>query len=680
MTKLLYYHTILILIIPASLFSQGITEEPGSSILEIIEEDEENKEIAVEKYEELVELYYRKLNINLVSEEDLGKLPFLTEYQLFSFLQFREKYGRIYSPGELWLIPGFHDEIVRKISRIFNFGSYEIMPDTIRRNTRKIRQKILLRSKLEHPLRAGFSNPADSVNKFRGSSAYRLLKYEMEKKDRFRLGFTMESDAGEKITFDSISKGFNFNSLFFELYRKKIIRKIILGDFKIQSGEGLIFSSGRGGKSAQTAFKRIMPVLRKYSSTSEYGFYRGMAANILKGKTSSIIYVSGMRTGGNVYSEADSSEYFRSVNSSGLYRNQKELENRKNIKERSAGIIFSRAGNNLQLGLSFKLSEFHPVMAIQEKGDPYTEQLKLRRMNWQSAFYNLQLKRIQFSGEIALMDLSSTALQQKVTLFIHPLLTMNFSYRHFSPRYFCPGSSGFSESGKTRNESGFYAGLTAYPFPFLKLRVYMDIYRFPWIDSRSTFPLKGNDFLMLTEWYLHPKLDLRIYFKSEVKQFSYNPSDYPLKSLYDNRMTRLYYQLSFRINDNLSARSRFEMKLMQSLKKNPCGYLIYQELTRSLSSIPVKINIRYTLFDIPDWEVRVYSWEHDLLYSFSSPSYYKTGYNAFINFRWKAWERLNFGLKYSITGFTSLREAGTGGDYRKSGRFQELKVQCIIKL
>ncbi|MGC9342708.1 MAG: hypothetical protein ACP5E3_08415 [Bacteroidales bacterium] len=664
----------------SSLSQEVISSEIGDILIEILGEESENLAEVEELYELLSDIYLRKENINFVSREELNKIPFLTEFQVFSFLEYRKKYGWIYSPNELCLITGFHKELIEKMILFFSFQHPLLPTDSEIKGERKINQKLLIRTKFEYPLRAGFSDNIDSSQNFQGTPVYRLLKYEMEKKERFRLGITMESDAGEEFVFDSLFNGFNFNSFYGEIKDRGIIKKVILGDFKLHSAEGLIFSYGRGGKTSANTFRRNIPELKKYSSSAEYGYYRGIGLQAgLKG-FQVLSFYSIVRNSGNVYQNPDSSSYFRSLYTNGLFRNKKEIQKRHSITENTAGLVLAYASEYFQAGYNFKISGFKPKIEYLKMGDPYSGSTQSSMIYWQSLFYNFQQGKVLLSGEMAFKNRGGSAFQQKISFFAHPLLTMNFSYRNFSPKYYCPGSTGFAEGGDTRNERGFYTGLIAYPVSFLKLEVYLDQYWFPWIDYRSSFPIKGTELLIDTDWYIHDKLDLRIYCKLEKKYKKILNEDSPVSQMMRTSSVRIYGQFSWEISSDLSSRSRLEIKFYKDPYDKKMGNLLYQEFTRSFPNISSKINIRYTLFDIPDWEVRIYAWEHDLLYAFSSPAYYKTGYNFFLNFRYKAGKTLNLGMKFSTTGYTSLREAGSGSDSRSSRNFLEIKAQCILKI
>jgi hypothetical protein len=669
----------LILIVPVlfslacPLYSQ-LEEDILEHALELITETN-NEVLAAEEVEFLSNILAQRENINRVEEQILSQLPFITDFQVYSFLEYRKKYGRIYSVNELYLIPGFYRELVEKFSLLFDFGT----PLTESSEEKSyLKQKLLLRLKSESPSRQGFGEgPSDSLKIFKGPNLYRLVKYDAEVKDGFRAGFTLESDAGEKIVFDSLSRGFDLNSAFLEIKNIGKIKKIILGDYKISSSEGLIFSSRRAGKSTGGQFSRSLPRLRKYSSTTEFGFYRGLAAQFASSGFQSTLFLSQKKEGGRLYND-EKGIYFRSIHSDGLYRNLSELSKKKNIRDRSAGLIVSYTSDRFQAGYNLKARNFNPGMAFNRRGDGFSVPVMRSNFLWQSAFYNFQWKKVFIAGELAFMKDGGVSFQQKLSIRLLSLLEMRLGYRNFSEKYYCPGAGSFSETGNPRNERGFYAGIISWPLPFLKIKLYLDQYESPWFGYHEPFPGSGIDFMIDSEWYILRDLDLKILFKTEKSAEPYE-DEYGFRYMRMVNSTRIYGQYSYHISENFRTRFRIELKMKSyvSLAREK-GILLYKELTWKIPSRSLSLNLRYTVFDIPDWDVRIYTWEHDLLYSFHSPSYYKSGYNTFMNLRWNITKNVKFGLKLAATLYSSKREKGSGSDYRHSDAFYDLKGQIIL--
>jgi hypothetical protein len=77
--------------------------------------------------------------------------------------------------------------------------------------------------------------------------------------------------------------------------------------------------------------------------------------------------------------------------------------------------------------------------------------------------------------------------------------------------------------------------------------------------------------------------------------------------------------------------------------------ILFQEISYSFSRIPVTLWARYCLFNTDDWDARIYTYENDLLYSFSIPALYGEGSRSYIMARWKIGELAELRIKYGIT-------------------------------
>ena len=52
--------------------------------------------------------------------------------------------------------------------------------------------------------------------------------------------------------------------------------------------------------------------------------------------------------------------------------------------------------------------------------------------------------------------------------------------------------------------------------------------------------------------------------------------------------------------------------------------MLYQDISWEMTQ-KVKITARYAIFDIPDYDARIYAYENDILGYFSIPPYFGTG-------------------------------------------------------
>jgi hypothetical protein len=65
--------------------------------------------------------------------------------------------------------------------------------------------------------------------------------------------------------------------------------------------------------------------------------------------------------------------------------------------------------------------------------------------------------------------------------------------------------------------------------------------------------------------------------------------------------------------------------------------------------IPITIWTRYCLFNTDDWDSRIYTYENDLLYSYSIPALAGEGSRSYIMVKWEMHDFAELRIKYGLT-------------------------------
>ena len=103
--------------------------------------------------------------------------------------------------------------------------------------------------------------------------------------------------------------------------------------------------------------------------------------------------------------------------------------------------------------------------------------------------------------------------------------------------------------------------------------------------------------------------------------------------------------------------------------------MVYQNLICNPMQTRLSGNFRFAIFDTPGFDTRIYAFENDLLYSYSSPAYQDSGLKYYINTRYTLRKGLDLWLKYSVTDYTDLTEIGSGLDRIAGSKKSEIKMQ-----
>lgn len=85
------------------------------------------------------------------------------------------------------------------------------------------------------------------------------------------------------------------------------------------------------------------------------------------------------------------------------------------------------------------------------------------------------------------------------------------------------------------------------------------------------------------------------------------------------------------------------------------------------------------LFDIMDYDARIYAVESGLMYDNSSTFFMDRGERAYIVVHWDIGEHIALGMKYSITNYTNRETIGSGDETIDGPHKQQWKIQLRMK-
>lgn len=291
--------------------------------------------------EELAALHEHPFNLNTATKDDLEQLPFLDGDEIEEILAYVYRYGPMQSLGELMLIEEL-DYQTRQFLTLFVYVENPV------EEKEKLRLKTLLKggrhevtSRLDVPLykRDGYKIPEDEVllknqNKvYLGNSLYHNIRYTYQYRNRLFWGFTAEKDAGEP--FGSYgNKAYDAYSFHFLLKDCGKLKALALGDYRLGFGEGLVVNSDFSlGKSTLFNMGDTRPSIKKFSSTSETSFFRGIAAAFRFGRVDMSAFYSYLPTDATLRKDGTIS----SLKTDGLHRTLLELSKKHNVTEQSVG-------------------------------------------------------------------------------------------------------------------------------------------------------------------------------------------------------------------------------------------------------------------------------------------------------------------------------------------------------
>ena len=625
-------------------------------------------------YEELLALSQQALNLNNVSKEDLEHLPFLSDTQIENILFYLYRFGPMQSIYELQLIEGIDMTDIRRMLPFVLLEKAQKQPPKIywRDVIKYGKSEILLRISKGVEPKVGFSileneNEAEeniNAGKYKGSQFYNSVKYHFRFKDRILFGITAEKDAGEQF-WGNYNKGYDFYSVYTQLNNIGKIKRIVLGDYRVNFGLGLVLHPDFGmGKSSYVL--NVIPRnsgLKKFSSTDEYNFFRGVGTTLKIGKIDLTAFCSQKDIDGDTANGS-----FSAIYKTGLHRTVSELEKKHTIRQLIIGGNATLTLLHLQLGFTAVHTRLNHNLMPGKSAYNYFyfsgNQQTTAGINYRYRWHKLNL-----FGETAIAGNLATATINGFS--VSPLSTVSLVvlHRYFSPEFDTFFSNSFSESSRVNNETGMYIGAEIRPFRKWKFSVYSDSYVFPWVKYTINAPSNGMDFLLQSDYI--PSRNLNMFWRLKYEESMINNSDSKavMPEINPYMKSSLRYQLVFS-SGSFVAKTMIEANLVRKGSSIPgYGVTALQDLSYKSDKLPLTIDFRYQFFDATDYDNRFYTYEKDVLYAFSIPMYYGMGSRYYLNIKYELNRQISCWFKVAQTVYSNDRESiGTGNEEIQGSR------------
>ncbi|RKD86192.1 ComEA family DNA-binding protein [Mangrovibacterium diazotrophicum] len=644
--------------------SEMILHDQLWDLLEQVYEEDENADVE-QLLSDLIELAENPISINNATSEDLAPLFFLSPIQIEALIAYRDEFGPVLSPFELSAVEGFNPVLAQLTAFFLNFVADQ---EVIRR--RRIRQEILVRGTRLIEEQTGFEN-----GKFEGSPEKLYLRYRFNS-SRVQFGYIGEKDAGESFFEGENSKGFDYNSGFgrFEFGKKR--SSVVLGDYIVQWGQGLVIWQGFAmGKSTDVdRISRFNQGIKPYSSTDENNHMRGLGADLKFGKFQFQPFISYKKFDANTDSIGDL-KVFTSIQTSGLHRTVSEIEDKNSVAALNGGAHLSFNSGRFALGVSGVQTQFE--YPLDRADDLYNQFLfEGTRVSNLALDYRCTFNRFYLFGETAT---SFGGLATINGFIFQPVGQVSFSalYRNISKEYNAVSAATFAENSRVNDEEGIFFGLRVFPAAKVVINAYADFFQYKWIKYTTAAPGKGHEYLIRADYNFNSNWQLYGRYLYEGK---------PLKESsdvirYNETQIRQYFraQLSGQLSDQFLIRTRFEHSFYEH-DHNSDGWMISQDLGWQARNDGARFWLRLAYFNTDDYDSRIYAYENDLLYQFSIPAYYGEGWRSYISGKVKICEKIECWFKCSRTWYKGVNSLGSGDTAIDGSSRTEVKLQIRFKI
>ena len=640
----------------------------------------------------VVQLQYLKkhpLNLNEAGPNELKELFFLTDLQVESLLSYRRLLGKFVSIYELQAIPAWDIVTIKKILQFVSIDNAVSTMEDLRKRFSGGDHNLLFRFVQTMEKSQGYMGTS-AAGKYLGTRQRLLFRYRYQYKNLLQYGIVGEKDAGEQFFRGEQKYGFDFYSVHFFARKLGKVQALALGDFTVNMGQGLIqWQSIAFSKSAEVlAVKRQLSILRPYNSSGEFYFNRGAGITIRLGKIEATGFVSIRKLTANLVADTFTSERFiSSFLNSGYHRSVAETDLKNNMQQFSQGANITYRQGNWHIGINGVNYNFS--LPVQRRNEPYNLfAISGRGWNNFSIDYSWTYRNVHLFGEMAVDKNLNRAIVNGALISVDPHIDLSFVQRAIDKRYQAVYGNAFTENTYPTNEDGIYVGITIRPIAGWRFDLYSDFYRFPWLKYLVDAPAYGKDFLIQATFAPNKQLMIYSRFRSESKQADVSGNVSATNYIVVIPKQGWRTQINYKINSSITVRNRIEILWYNKSVRtdDPVGRkydfetgfltffdLLYKPLLKSYSG-----NVRLEYFETDGYNSRIYTYENDVLYSFSIPGFYDKGYRYYINLSFDSIRNLSVWLRWAQTIYKNKASVGSGLDEIPGNHRSEIKIQTIL--
>ncbi len=626
------------------------------SIAEELASDESDPEAVGAYIERLHDLAENPVRLNSSDENEISRLFFLSDFQVKILADYVHSFGRIITLYEVANIPGFDKETAEIM---FPFVTLETKismgPDSARwRNV----------SVTNFHFKSGNKDTTSLGPPWKMLSKYKFSV------GAFAGGLTVEKDPGEKLLSGNPPLP-DFLSANLAYTGKGVIRRIIAGDFSARFGLGTNLNTGiRTGLSlSSSGYMSARDEIIPYTSTDENNFFRGVAADLsLKNLGLCLFYSKNLSDATLGSSTGDSNNYIENLYTSGLHNTSSLLVKKDVISDQTYGVNLSYNFNNIKVGLIWSENRFS--LAVNPSGNDPKDNFEFKgdRNDLYSIYYNSLIKRILLYGEFSSNGYSGSAFVQGLSFRPSDRITFNFLLRNYSACYVSFHGKGPGSGSTTGNERGILGNFSFEAAKHLFITGGCDIQQFPWLRYRCSAPSYGLKQEVRARYLPTEKMAFEASFNYRSVMLDSSENTGIPKQM---EVVSKSFKATFRyiVNENLTLGSRFDYKISDPSSSK--GMLLLQDINYRFRHLPISIWFRYCIFKSDSWDSRLYTYENDMLYSFSIPALSGEGSRSYLMIKSDIGKKAELRVKYGMTSLIESRENITEN--------RELKVQVRLE-
>jgi len=629
--------------------------------------------------EELSEIYgtLEKININDLPPEVAFSILKMSDYQYYQLQKYIAENGFLVTVYELASVEGFSIEYVQQLEPYIITAAVKEQKRTFKSLFKRPKHKLLIRFAQVLEPKAGYDKNRNTH--YVGTPQQYVFRYNFSASEHITLGVAGKKNAGEEFFKGYQKQGFGFYSFHLQVKNIGILQSVIVGDYRLHFGQGIIMGSGFLS-SGSGEIRKTGAVQRPVTAMSQSDFLRGVTVRLGTYKFSGAIFYGHRFFDGNIVEvEPDVFAFEGAISNTGLHRTETELNKRNALFNRVYGAHFQAHLKTFKFGAQITRTEFS--LPVLPSSRPY-QHFDFSGTGFcnVSVDYQVLIKHHILFGEFAASSTSGFGLLQGAIFRIDPRMKLSALIRHFSKKFVALDGKPYSKNSKLNNETGLLLTSEIILSKRVNMVLLFDMYQFHWLRYLIDKPLPQLDASLRFDIAIARNCAflLRYTYKTRAKNFR---EETVYNQTFETQQHRLRAILSCTFLQFLQLKSEVSGVYNRNAhkKEHLFGVLAYQDAGVNISKIGLDLKLRFALFDTDTYDERLYAYENDLSYTFTINSYYYRGCKSYFIIKWKS-KRFEIQGKISRLLFFNRHQIGSGLELIDAPHKTEVKVQVLLKL
>ncbi len=585
-------------------------------------------ELPAAALEELRILESEPLDINAVTGEQLESIPGVTPGEAIAFLEYRSRIGRFRSVEQVHGLAGPGEDLLRKARPYLCIPSGR--PGVLRFFSRVIRRES---SSVTSPGEVGMGSPVS----LRSSIVF-------VPSPAVTAGMVYDKDPGERMR-----EG--FLSGFVELRDLPLATRIIVGDYLVEAGQGLVLWSSaalRKGMDVVAGVRRSGEGPRAYHSADESHFFRGFALDTGLPRLLVPFDLTFFLSHRSLAAGVDSSGMVTGLYEEGLFSSEAALRKRDALQEDVLGCrIGLRGSNRFHGGITYVRAVFDRGFAGGQKWDISVPRVAIGGIDGAAT-----VGPATVFGECAVSG-QALALNAGIILEWASTVSVAMLYRDYPADFVSPHANGFGDGGNSANQRGVYFGCDVRALPWLSIRGSLDTWRCPWRTFSNPLPATSSEVSIGCEADLPRVARVTLQFRRRDRENTHAALDHfqrDVRETLTRRQDRVRLGAEVPLGRGVFVRARLDLGTagFPVIGTKERGDLVSQEI-----SCPITAHANATLhlafFDAQSYGTSVFEYERDLPGVYASPALYGKGRRWYLVIRGSIFKSVHLSFKLAAT-------------------------------